>query len=69
VKKRKGGTCNFGISELRVSGFQMSNNNVNISRSFEKVRWDLKFWDFGTRGFGIYEHMLHKHKRKIKTEK
>jgi hypothetical protein len=53
VKKRKGGTHNFRISELGVSGFQMSNNSANISRSSEKVRWDPKFQDFGTRGFGV----------------
>jgi hypothetical protein len=53
VKKRKGGTRNLGISELGVSGFQMSNNNTNISRSSEKVRWNPNFRDFGTQGFGV----------------
>jgi len=49
------------ILGFRNSGFQMSNNNANISRSFEKVRWESKFWDFETQGFGVSN--VNKHAR------
>jgi hypothetical protein len=42
----------------------MSTTMQDISLGSEKVKWDLLLRDFG-----IYEHMVHKHKRKRKTEK
>jgi hypothetical protein len=42
----------------------MSTTTQDISRGSEKVKWDPLLQDFG-----IYEHMVHKHKRKRKTEK
>ena len=59
----------FENSGFRVSGFQVPKHHIQQSPNFESNRmWDPLLRDFKFWYFGIYKHMVHKHKWKRKSK-